>query len=298
MAITRIQDIVDPQVLADQVSAKFPDQLVIGNSQLVEVDTEFPLGSPGTTFTIPFWKRVAAFGDMTEGTALTTNSITALKENATVVRGGAAYEVYDTAQLVSKSDPVGEIAGQIARRAAEYIDSKLVAQAEHTPNTYDQSVVSTGIWDQNTAITAMTNTLGDNYARMLSGGALIVHSKVLGDLLKTGAIQNQYQSGLNVIQSGQLPHLNGLPVYTSDLVTVSTVSGTTYYNSYIIGKGSLALFYQRQVEIEFDRDVLLKADVISADVHFAPHLYGWDDNSSAVVAEQNKSIHAVLIKSK
>lgn len=286
------------QVLADQVSAKFPDQLVIGNSQLVEIDTEFPLGSPGQKFTIPFWKRVAAFGDMTEGTALTTNSITALTENATVVRGGAAYEVYDTAQLVSKSDPVGEIAGQIARRAAEYIDNKLVHQAEHTPNTYDQSVAGSGIWDQNTAITALTTTLGDNYARMLAGGALIVHSKVLGDLLKTGAIQNQYQSGLNVIQSGQLPHLNGLPVYTSDLVTVSSVSGTTYYNSYIIGKGSLALFYQRQVEIEFDRDVLLKADVISADVHFAPHLYGWDDATSAVVAEQNKSIAAVLIKSK
>src|SRR6185437_4589532 len=206
MASTAITDIVNPQVLADQVSAKFPDMLVFGKSGLVDVDTDFPLGSPGTTFTIPFWKRIGAFGDMTVGTALTPGKVQATTEGATVLRGGGAYEVYDTAQLVSKSDPVGEIASQIARRAAEYIDNKLVQTVQNTPNVFDQSIGAlrtntNGIWDQSSAIRALTHTLGDNYGPMISSGAaLIMHSKVLGDLLTTGAIQNQYQSGLNVIQ--------------------------------------------------------------------------------------------------
>jgi hypothetical protein len=304
MANTAITNIINPEVLADQITAKFPDQLVLGNSNLVEVDSTFPLGSPGTKFKLPFWKRIAAFGDMTEGTALTPGNITTGSEYCTVVRGGAAFEVLDTAELVSKADPVGEISSQLARRAAEYIDAKLVAQLELTPNTFDQGfgaakTNSNGTLDQNAIVLAITSTLGDNQSKLLGGGgAIIMHSKVYGDLLQTGAIQNQYQSGLDVIRTGVLPTLLGLPIYVSDLVTTATVSSALNYHTYIVGPGALALFYQRQVMVEFDRDILLQADVIASTVHFAPHLFGYDDQTTAVVAEQNKSIHAVLVKSK
>lgn len=301
MAFTQISDIIDPEVLADQISAKFPDKLVLGQSALVEVDTEFPLGSPGDKFKIPFWKRIGAFGDMTEGTPLTTAKIQTNAEYATVLRGGAAYEVLDTASLVSKADPVDEISNQVARRAAEYIDAKLTLELNKTPNTFNQNtsqIDSVHTMTQNAIITALVNTLGDNYAAVVgNGGAIIMHSKVYGDLLKTAAIQNQYQSGLDVIRTGLVPTLLGLPIFVSDLVTTTTSSVTTLYDTYVVGPGALGLFYQRQVMVEFDRDVLLKADVISADTHFAPHLFGYDDLGAAVVAEQNKSIHVVQLTS-
>jgi hypothetical protein len=301
MAYTAITDIINPEVLADQIAAKFPDYLVLGGTSLVDVDTTFPLGSPGTKFKMPFWKRIGAFADMTEGTAMTPGKITASAESATVVRGGQALQVLDTSELVSKADPVGEIASQLARRAAEYIDAKLVSQLELTPNSFDQrSVVvtaGTGLVDQNAFINAMISTLGDNHASLMAGGAMILHSKVYGDLLKTGAIQNQYQSGMDVIKSGSIGTLLGLPIILSDRATVNVVSSVNQYNSYIVGPGSLALFYQRQVLTEFDRDILLQADVVASTVHFAPHLYGYDDVTAAVVAEQAKSIHAVVLKS-
>lgn len=302
MAFTRIQDVINPEVLADQISAKFPDQLVLGNTSLVEVDSTFPLGSPGTKFKLPFWKRIAAFGDLAEGTAMTPGNITANSEFATVVRGGTAVEVYDTAELVSKADPVGEISAQIARRAAEYIDAKLVGQLDLTPNTFDQSVGSAktntnGTLDQNAIIVAIATTLGDNYGSLLKGGAIILHSKVMSDLLQTAAIQNWYQSQMDVIKTGMLPTLLGMPIYVSDLGTTSTQSSKTLYRTYVVGPGALALFYQRQVMVEFDRDILLLADIVSSNVHFAPHLFGYDDQTTAVVAEQNKSIHVVKITS-
>ncbi len=254
MPFTSIANVIDPQVLADQVSARFPDKLVVGSPNLVDVDTDFPLGSPGTLLQIPFWKRIAAFATLTEGTALVPSNVTAVTESATVQRAGAAFEVYDTAQLVSKSDPVAEIAGQIARRAAEFIDSQLVAEIAHTPNVFDQSVSAAqtnvnGIWDQSVAIKAMVTTVGDNYGELLKSGAIIMHSKVLGDLLLTGAIQNQYQSGMNTLQTGMIPHLSGLPIIVSDRVTQTTQSTKALYSSYIIGKNALALFYQRQVQV-------------------------------------------------
>jgi hypothetical protein len=298
MAVTAIADIINPEVLADQLSAKFPDHLVLGQTNLVKVDDTFPLGSPGTQFKIPSWKRIPVFAALSEGVAMTPGKISSMSEFATVARAGAAFEVYDTAELVSKADPVSEIADQISRRAAEYIDNALVVEAEHTPNILDVSGTGGGLVDQNTFITAMTTTLGDNYASLIQGGMLVMHSKVFGDLLKTGAIQNQYQSGMNVLQTGTLPTLLGLPILLSDLVTVNVVSSVNQYHSYVVGREALALFYQREVMVEFDRDILLQADIIAGSVHFAPHLFGWDSQSSAVKAEQNKSIHVVMVNSK
>jgi hypothetical protein len=302
MSVTAITNIINPEVLADQISAKFPDHLVLGQTNLVEVDSTFPLGSPGTKFKLPFWKRIGAFADLTEGTAMTPSNITTGSEYCTVVRGGSAIEVLDTAELVSKADPVGEVSNQLARRAAEYIDAKLVGQLNLTPNTFDQSVGaaktnSNGTVDQNAIIAGVVTTLGDNFAKLMNGGAIIMHSKVLGDLLQTGAIQNWYQSQMDVIKTGQLPMLLGMPIYVSDLVTTATQSSKSLYSTYVVGPGSLALFYQRQVMVEFDRDILLLADIISSNVHFAPHLFGYDDQTTAVVAEQNKSIHVVKITS-
>jgi len=301
MALTKIADIIDPEVLADQISAKFPENLVLGSTDLVEVDSTFPLGSPGTKFKIPFWKRIATFSDLSEGTAMTPNKISTGSEYATVLRGGVAFEVTDQAQLVSMADPVGEISDQLARRAAEYIDAKLVAQLENTPNTFDQKTLQVDTKEtltQNAIIAALTTELGDQYFKLLSGGAVILHSKVYGDLLQLGAIQNQYQSGMDVLKTGLIPTLLGLPVFVSDRVTVAAVSTWNEYQSYVVGRGALALFFQRQVMVEFDRDILKLSDIISANVHFAPHLFGYDDNGSSVVAEDNKSIHVVNIKSK
>jgi hypothetical protein len=297
-AVTRIQDIISPEVLADQITAKFPDKMVLGNTNLVEIDTTVPLGSPGTEFKMPAFKRVADFVAMTEGTALTTSGVTTYAEFATVQRGGGAYAVYDTASLVSKADPGEEIVKQLSQKAARYLDGALVLEAAKTPNTFDQTgLETTGFVTQNAIIKALVTTIGDNFMDMLSGGKIIMHSKVYGDLVSLGAIQNQYQFNGDVMKTGMIGTLMGLPILISDLVQKATVSSVLKYQTYIVGPGSLALFYQRNVQVEFDRDTLSKEDVISADVHFAAHLFGWDDKTNAQAAEDAKSIHVVNIKS-
>ncbi len=298
MAVTSISNIIDPQVLADQIGAQYPDKLVLGNSDLVEINGTFPLGSPGTKFTLPFWKRIGAFAAISEGTPMTTGAVEAGVEKAIVQRAGGAYAAYDTAQLVSIADPVAEIASQIARRAAEYVDAALVVEAEKTPNSHDISAVSSGLVDQNTFLEATVLKMGDNYEEMLSGGVIFMHSKVFNDLAKTGAIQNNYQSGMDVLRTGRVPMISGMPIKVTDRATKTTVSSVNYYNSYIIGPKSLALFYQRAVQVEFDRDILSLEDIIAANVHFAAHLFGWDDDSNAQAAEDVKSIRVVKVKSK
>lgn len=301
MAYTAIVDIINPEVLGDQAGAKFPDHLVLGGNkfaQLVQVDPMFPAGSPGTKYLIPGWKRIGSFAALTEGTPLVPGKIDTRKEYTIIQRAGIALEALDTAQLVSMADPMTEIANQLARRGAEFVDSKLVTALETTPNSYDITAETPGTLDQNHVIKAMTQKFGDNYGMVLGAGALIVHSKVFGDLVQVGAIQNMYQSGSNVIQSGVLPTIMGLPVMISDRVTTAVVSSVTHYNSYIVGPGALGLFYQRGMVVETDRDILKFSNVISASMHFAAHLFGYDEDTLAVTAQDNKSILAIRLKTK
>ncbi len=299
MAYTAITDIINPEVLADQVGAKFPDMLAFVGTSVVNINDEFPLGSPGTEFKMPFFKRGGSFAAMTEGTPLVPGKITTGSEYATVLRAGLAYENLDTATLVSIPDPMAALSSQVARRAAEYLDDALVVKANLTPNYYDQSVVGAGTLTADAIITAVINTLGDNHSKLMGGsGALIMHSKPYGDLMKLGLIQNQYQAGMDAVKSGQIPTLLGMPIILSDRVTTTTVSSVLHYNCYVAGPDALGLYFQRLVNIEMDRDILLKADVLSADIHFAPHLYGWDDKTNAQVAEDAKTILMVKIRTK
>ena len=90
----------------------------------------------------------------------------------------------------------------------------------------------------------------------------------------------------------------GLRIHVSDRVTSNTVSGVLQYKTYLVAPGSLGLFYQRGVQVEFDRDILKFSDIISASVHMAVHLFGWSDSTSSVVCEDDQSIHVVRINSK
>lgn len=302
MAVTLIADIIDPEVLAEQTSAKFPDFLVLGNTNLVEVDTTFPLGTPGTQFKMPFWKRIGSYASMPENVALVPGKITTGAEFAIVERAGIALEVADTAQLVSKADPVGEISEQLARRAAEYIDDRVVAGAvRKTPNVKDATGTTYntgGTMEPNVIVDALINSLGDNHQQLIAGGRVIMHSKVYGDLVKVGAIQNASQSGYDFLKTGIVGVILGMPIHLSDRVTTATVSSVTQYETYIVGPGQVALFYQRGVMVEFDRDILLQTDVIASTMHFAPHLFGWDDVGNALAAQDAKTIKVVKITTK
>lgn len=298
MAVTAIADIIDPEVLADQVSAKYPDMLTLSQVPGLIVTDTFANGTPGTVLEIPFWKRMGALAAYVEGTPATEQKLTTGRQKAVIQRAIGVWSSYDTASLVSKADPLGEIADQISRRVAEYIDNAVKLEADKTPNSYNHTAVGAGTMEPNAVIKGLTTTIGDSYASMVSGGAIFMHSKVFGDLLQLGEIKNDYQSGMGVLQTGMVGRFLGMPVFLSDLVTTATVSSVLNYNTYVVGPEALGLFYQRQVNVERDRDILVMKDLIQANVHFAPHLFGYDAVGAQVVAEQNKSIAVVKIVTK
>lgn len=291
------------EVLSTQATAKFPTELVVANTPAVKINGEFPLGAPGTKFIIPSWNRIGDFADFAEDSEMDLGRITTHHEQATVVRGALGVGILDSAVMVSASSPMEEVSSQIARKAAEYVDGKLVLEALKSPNTFNQfngteQTVNTGICDQNTFAKALITKLGDQYGKVLAGGVVVVHSKVYADLVATGTVQKLNESGSSVMLTGILGSINGLRIIVSNRVTTSTISASTAYKSFILGPASLGLFYQRELFVEMERKPTFKKTNFACDVNFAPHLYGYDDGTTAVVAQDNQSIQVVVVTSK
>lgn len=298
MAYTAIADIIPSRPLAAAISAKFPDNLVIGAaaSGVVKVNDRFPLGTKGTEFQMPFWNKIAPLAPLTEGVAMTPSKITMGTEYAVVQRAGGAYEVLDTAQLTSISDPMTEISNQYARRVAEYLDTALVTSALKTPNVYDATAVGDGKMSASVLNNGLA-TMGDNRQNLLNGGVIIMHSKPYFDLLENGQITTANAGG--VLFTGEVGRLMGLPILLSDRLPTGTIAGPpvkTTYQTLVIAPGALSLFFQRNAQVEYDRDILLQADVMAVTLHFASHLDGYDDKTNTVVATSNKLVGVVAIK--
>lgn len=314
MASTQIADIIDPEILTRQVAARFPDRIRLAEAGAVTMNSQIAgIQRGGTMVKIPRWNRIGDFERKAEGAAFAVQKIDAVEELGVVVRRGAAYGVEDTASLVSLADPTAEIARQVAEKAAREVHDALIrvlVGAIPAANTVAAAVPG----GAKVTITAdlvrqALLALGDRFEEL---AAVVMHSHVFFDAHKAGLIsygEDEQPGDLN-LRRGQRPMLFGRPVFVSDKVSLDTNGDNHVYDTYFLGHGALLLAYQRELLVEVDRDILVKEDVISADVHYVPHLpgIGWnvattnptnaqlaDPLNWALKVQEAKSVNAVRL---
>lgn len=259
-----------PEIATAVATAVFPNVLALGFSGSPFVQTLPPvdnIGDEGDVIKFPRFQVLGDFADMAENTALTPEAMKNSMDMAVIQAGGKAVEVTDFATLAARGDPSIELGNQVPILAARYIDKKLIDEAETTPLI--QTVSQTLTWE--VFVDAIITKWGDK--AMQTVGGIVVHSKVMGDLMKLPEFKRADILGqAGSLITGFVGYLGVYPVFVSDRLTVTTGTPNTY-NSIIAKRGSLGLLFQRGLLVERDRDVLKKNWVISADVRFAVHLF-------------------------
>lgn len=270
MATTVKSGLFVPEVATEVASAEFPSKLALGvaGSPFVR---PFPpvdaIGEEGDTVKFERYDALGDFAAMTEDVALTPEALTTSEDTASVQVAGKAVEITDFASLAARGDPSEEVGKQIAKLAARYVDSRLIVEAETTTLTSD--LAGTATWAG--FVDAIITNWGDK--AMESVGGIVVHSKVMGDLMKLDEFKKADLLGQpGAVIRGFVGVMGSYPVYVSDRLTVNTGTPDTYDNL-ILKRGALGLKFQRQLLVETDRDILKKNDVIAADVRFAVHLF-------------------------
>ena len=123
MAVTRIEDMIVPEVMADMISAKVEKKVII--SKIAKVDTTLA-GQPGNEVTVPQYKYIGDAEDVAEGVAMGTAKLETGSTSFTIKKAGKGVSITDEAILSGYGDPVGEANKQLATAIANKIDNDVV----------------------------------------------------------------------------------------------------------------------------------------------------------------------------
>ena len=254
MAETKLQNLVNPQVMADIIAAELPKKIKM--APFATIDNTL-VGVAGNTITIPKFAYIGEADDVAEGIAAGTTVLTATTSQATVKKAVKAVELTDEAMLSGYGDPVGEATRQLTLSLADKIDSDCMTAAVGASKVADKS---SAVISYNSIVDAVDLFEDeDDEAKVL-----FVHPKQLTTLRKDANFIDKNKFGADVMMTGSIGQIAGCQVVVSRKVPVEV----DVYKNVIMKAGALALYMKRNVNVESDRDILKSTTVLKADEHF------------------------------
>lgn len=285
---TKLSDLINPQVMADMISAKIANKIVV--APFAKIDTTL-VGIPGNTVTVPQYAYIGDAADIAEGVAAETVKLTASTTTVTVKKAMKAVELTDEAVLSGYGNPVGETNNQLAKSIASKVDNDAMTALQGAQLTYNGSAAAikySGIVD---AIDLFEEEVN-------SEKVIFVHPKQVTQLRKDADFisADKYKAG--VILTGEIGMIANCRVVPSKKVPVvkvgETGSQTDCYACPIVklnndaetedDAAAITIYLKRDTNVETDRVSLARKTDISVDKHYAVAL----SNTSKVVLAKFK----------
>ena len=274
MTQTKLAQMVNPEVMADMVSAKLPKMIKFTPLAYVERTL---VGQPGTTVTVPKWEYSGDAKDIAEGEAITPDQLTTKKSTMTIKKAGKGIELTDESVLSGYGDPIGQATHQIALAIANKVDNDLVEEAKKATQFVAEAPTTGDALDK--ALAVFADEEDARYVALLNPEDAIA---LRGDAAKEWVRGSEI--GADIVVSGTFGEFHGIQIVRSKkvekgkgfLVKVSAVDTDT---DDVAKYGAFVINLKRDVAIETDRDILKKTTVITGDEHYGVYLY----DSSKVV---------------
>ncbi|CZE35767.1 MHP [Streptococcus pneumoniae] len=265
---TKLATMVNPEVMADMVSAKLPK--LIKFTPLAYVETALQ-GQPGNTLTVPAWEYAGDATEVGEGQAISPDQLTTKKTTMTIKKAAKGYEITDEALLSGLGDPLGQATYQLGLAIANKIDNDLVAVAKTATQHITETPTTLEAIDK--ALDIFEDEEDAQYVAIINPkDAIKLKTAVAKEWIKGSEL------GANMVVSGTFGEVDGVQIVRSKkvdegkgfLVKVSpSQTQTDDANKY----GAFVILLKRDVAIETDRDILKKTTVITGDEHYGVYLY-------------------------
>ena len=229
MAMTKIVDLIVPEVMADMISAKVEAKVII--SKIAKVDTTLQ-GQPGNEVTVPQYKYIGDAEDVAEGVAMGTAKLETGSTKFTIKKAGKGVSITDEAILSGYGDPVGEANKQLAMAIANKIDNDVVEviNKEYALGTAEDGVQL--IYDGSSAKISYAGVVDaeDLFDEENSSDKILyVHPKQMTQLRKDADFISADKYDGNVMTSGEVGKIGTCRVVRSKKVKLNS-EGTAYLN--------------------------------------------------------------------
>lgn len=268
MTQTKIAQMVNPEVMADMVSAKLPKMIKFTPLAYVE---RALVGQPGNTITVPKWEYSGDAKDIEEGVAIEPDQLTTKKSTMTIKKAGKGIELTDEAVLSGYGDPIGQATHQIALAIANKVDNDLVEEAKKATQFVAEAPTTGDALDK--ALAVFADEEDARYVALINlEDAIALRKDTAKEWVRGSEI------GANIVVFGTFGEAHGVQIVRSKkiekgkgfLVKVSAVDTDT---DDVAKYGAFVINLKRDVAIETDRDILKKTTVITGDEHYGVYLY-------------------------
>lgn len=272
---TKITDLINPQVMADMISAKIPNKLVV--APFAKVDTTL-VGTPGNTITVPQYSYIGDAEDIAEGVAAETVKLQTGSTQATVKKAMKAVELTDEAVLSGYGNPVGETNEQLAKSIASKVDSDSLEALRGAQLKYDGSATVIGYAGIIDAIDVFNEEVN-------SEKVIFVNPKQVTQLRKDPDFLSADKYDGKVLVTGEIGRIANCRVVPSKKVVLN---GDKYECPIVKLNNdaeaeedapALTIYLKRDTNVETERVSLARKTDISVDKHYVAVL----SNTSKVV---------------
>lgn len=278
MAITKIENLIDAEVMADAISGKIESAIRV--TPFAKVDTTLEGKNAGDTITVPQFSYIGDAEDVAEGVECGTVQLTATTTEAKVKKAMKAVTLTDEAVLSGYGDPVGETNTQLAKAIASKVDADAMDALQTAQLKYDGSASKigyAGIVDAVDVFAEEFNSEKVIFVHPAQVGALrkdadfLSADKLAESVRVTGAIGKI--CNCEVVPSRKVPENEGGTGYVCPIVKLNE-DGETEDES-----PALTVYMKRDVNLETERHTLSRTTDISVDEIYTVAL----SNASKVV---------------
>ena len=279
---TKIADLINPEVMADMISAKVEKKIIV--APFAKVDMTL-VGVPGNTITVPKYGYIGDAEDIAEGVACGTVKLQTGTTTATVKKAMKAVELSDEAVLSGYGNPVGETNNQLAKAIASKVDN----------DALDALMGATLIFDGSTKIISyeqIVDAIDVFDEEVNSDKVIFVNPKQVTQLRKDSNFISADKYPNNVIMTGEIGMIANCRVVPSKKIALDSTG--TFYQCPIIklntatetddDAAALTVYLKRDTTVETERDSLARKTDISVDKHYTVAL----SNESKVVLAKFK----------
>ncbi len=280
--ITKLSDLIDPEVMGDMVSARIPKKLRV--APFAKIDDTLA-GVPGDTITVPSYAYVGDAADVAEGGEVAIEKMTTSTRKATIKKAMKGIGLTDEAVLSGYGNPVGEANTQLAMAIAAKIDNDCMDELQKASLIYDGSEQTIGYNAIVDAVDLFEEEMGS------SDKVLFVHPKQVTQLRKSADFlsADKYQPG--VALTGEIGMVAGCHIVPSKKVPLSA----GVYACPIVKLEAdpecedeipaLTIYRKRDVNIEAERKPKTRTTEITADEFYVAVL----SNEAKVVLAKFKA---------
>lgn len=261
--------LIIPEVFADAVNAKLDSTLRIGRVAFDATPSVSEVMKYGNTIHFPKLNRVVVASEVTKGTAIVPSAVDMTDMSATVKQVAGAARVYDVEASQIKGRVMDNMVTQVADAMAKKIDMDLVA-AMDADIVYKQA---TSVANSITAaeLTGALTLFGDDIDTSSFAG-IVVNSRLLNSLMAMDEFTNvertynKAEQANGLIVDGIVGYFIGIPVIVCNTGTHDAT--TDECKTYIVKRDALGYIFQRDIQVELERESkLLATDIIASSLY-------------------------------